>query len=122
MVSQFSGNAGYQLDTTVDSGPRTIGFKLTDADGKLMLGTGATPLPLNTWRHIAGVYNAPARTLDVYLDGELDNGYLLGPVTSQQRSSREGVSVGRRRDLREFEFAGSIDDVRDYSLALIKLR
>ena len=120
VVSQFSGSAGYQLDTTVDSGPRTIGFKLTDADGKLMARYGVTPLPLNTWRHIAGVYNAPARTLDVYLDGELDNGYLLGPVTSQQRSSREGVSVGRRRDLREFEFAGSIDDVRVYSLALTK--
>ena len=120
MVSQFSGSAGYQLDTTVDSGPRTIGFKLTDADGKLMARYGVTPLPLNTWRHVAGVYNARARTLDVYLDGELDNGYLLGPVTSQQRSSREGVSVGRRRDLREFEFAGSIDDVRVYSLALTK--
>jgi hypothetical protein len=27
---------GYQLDTTVDTGPRTIGFKLTDACGYLM--------------------------------------------------------------------------------------
>jgi len=120
VVSQLSGRAGYQLDTTVDKGPRTIGFKLTDAYGRLMARYGATSLPLGTWHHIAGVYDAPARTLDVYLDGELDNGYLLGPVTSQQRSSRAGVSVGRRRDMEGFEFAGSIDDVQIYSLALTK--
>ena len=118
VVSQFGRNAGYQLDTTVDKGPRTIGFKLTDAQGKLMARYGATPLRLNTWHHIAGVYNAAAGTLDVYLDGELDNGNLLGSVTSQQRSSRAGVSVGRRLDAKGFEFAGSIDDVRIYSLAL----
>ncbi|MDW6021592.1 LamG-like jellyroll fold domain-containing protein [Mesorhizobium sp. BAC0120] len=120
VVSQLSGSAGYQLDTTVDEGPRTIGFKLTNAYGQLMARYGATPLGLKTWHHIAGVYDAPAQTLDVYLDGELDNGFLVGPVTSRQRSSRAGVSIGRRRDMESFEFAGAIDDVRIYSLALTK--
>jgi hypothetical protein len=111
---------GYQLDTTVDRGPRTIGFKLANACGELMARYGETPLVVDTWYHVAGVYNAEARTLDVYLNGELDNGFVLGRVTGTQRSSREPVYVGRRSDLTGFEFAGSIADVRLYSRALSK--
>jgi hypothetical protein len=118
VVSGLGGNAGYQLDTTVDRGARTIGFKLTNAFGQLMARYGATALSLNTWYHIAGVYKAQARTLDVYLDGKLDDGDLVGVVTSLQRSSRAGISIGRRSDEPDFEFAGSIDDVRIYSLPL----
>ena len=38
-----SSNTGYQLDTTIDSGPRTIGFKITDPSAN------CGP----TWRHAA---------------------------------------------------------------------
>jgi hypothetical protein len=109
---------GYQLDTTVDKGPRTIGFKLANECGQLMARYGATPLVVGTWYHVAGVYDARARTLDVYLNGRLDNGFLLGAVTGMQRSSRERVYVGRRSNPAGFAFAGSIDDVRIYSQAL----
>jgi VanZ family protein len=119
VVSQLH-HFGYQLDTTVDRGPRTIGFKLTNACGDLMARYGATPLVTDTWYHVAGVYNADARRLDVFLDGQLDNGFLRGSVTSTQRSSRETVYIGRRSDSKGYEFAGSIDDVRIYSFALTK--
>src|SRR5262245_32963796 len=62
IVSQLHSNGGYhsyrgyQLDTTIDAGPRTIGFKLSDACGHLMARYGATPLALHTWYHMAGVY------------------------------------------------------------------
>ena len=117
IVSSHNG-LGYQLDTTVDRGPRTIGFKLADACGHLMARYGATPLVVDTWYHVAGVYDAAAQTLDVYLNGRLDNGFLLGSVTGAQRSSREHVFVGRRSNLKGYEFAGHIDDVRIYSRAL----
>jgi hypothetical protein len=81
---------------------------------------GATPLVADRWYHVAGVYDAEAQTLNVYLNGELDNGFLLGSVTSRQRISRAAVYIGRRSDLKGYEFAGSIDDVRIYSLALTK--
>jgi hypothetical protein len=42
------------------------------------------------------VYDPKAKTPDVYLDGALDNGFLLGTVTDAQDSSRERVYVGRR--------------------------
>lgn len=121
IVSSLNRNGvGYQLDTTVDRGPRTIAFKLGNACGGLMARYGATPLVVDTWYHVVGVYDAEARTLDVYLNGELDNGFLLGSVTGTQRSSRAALYVGRRSDLEGFAFAGSIDDVRLYSRSLTK--
>jgi hypothetical protein len=112
--------AGYQLDTTIDKGPRTIGFKLANACGVLMARYGKTPLVVDTWYHVAGVYDGATQTLDVYLNGELDNGFVHGPITGTQKSSREAVYVGRRSDFAGFEFAGSIKDVRIYSRALTK--
>jgi VanZ family protein len=109
---------GFQLDTTIDRGPRTIGFKLANACGSLVARYGATPLLLDTWYHVAGVYDAKARTMDVYLNGKLDDGFLRGNVRGVRRSSRESLYVGRRSDLKGFEFAGAIDDVRLYSTAL----
>jgi len=118
IVSQFQDSFGYQLDTTVDEGPRTVGFKLTNTCGDLMARYGATPLDVDKWYHVAGVYDAAARTLHVYLNGRLDDGPLRGVVTGAQHSSRSAVYVGRRSDLAGFAFAGALEDVRIYSLAL----
>jgi hypothetical protein len=117
IVSTHNG-LGYQLDTTIDRGPRTIGFKLGNACGHLMARYGATPLVSDTWYHVAGVYDAPARTMDVYLNGRLDNGFLQGTVTTRQFSTREALYIGRRSSNRGNEFAGLLDEVRIYSLAL----
>ena len=100
-----SGESGYQLDITKDTGPRTIGFKLTNSSGGAMFRYGATTLQLNTWYHIAGVYNAATQTLDVYLNGALDNGQLVGTVTSSQQNSTANVDIGRRAGATGFEFA-----------------
>jgi hypothetical protein len=122
IVSTYDGlsrlmGLGYQLDTTVDEGLRTISFKLTGRSGRLMARYGRTPLEPDRWYHVAGVYDASSRTLDVYLNGKVDNGCLLGPVTSRQRVSGRNLFVGRRGD-GHFEFAGTVDDVRIYSRAL----
>ena len=97
---------------TADKGARTIGFKLTNSSGGQMFRYGATTLQPNTWYHIAGVYNAAAQTLNVYLNGQLDNGVLQGTVTSSQRNSTANVNIGRRPGASGFEFIGRIDDVR----------
>jgi len=118
VVSQLHAGSGYQLDTTIDKGARTIGFKLSNACGELMARYGATPLVVGTWYHVTGVYDAPKRTLDVYLDGKLDNGPLIGPVSSTQHSSRWPVYIRKRSDSEGFGFTGLIRDVRIYSFAL----
>jgi hypothetical protein len=119
IVSSHDG-LGYQLDTTIDRGPRTIGFKLATSCGELMARYGHTPLVTGRWYHVAGVYDSEHETLDVYLNGQPDNGFLLGPVTKGQRSSNRSVYVGRRSGGKGYEFAGSIDDVRIYSRPLTR--
>ena len=73
---------------------------------------GATTLQPNTWYHVAGVYDAAAQTLNVYLNGQLDNGVLQGTVTVSQQNSTANVNIGRRAGSTGFEFTGRIDDVR----------
>jgi hypothetical protein len=118
IVSNHNGASGYQLDTTVDAGPRTIGFKIANECGRLAARYGATPLMADTWYHVGGAYDAEARTLEVYLNGHLDSGLLLGSVTGAQHSSRSHVYIGTRSDSAGYEFAGFIRDVRIYSRAL----
>jgi hypothetical protein len=120
IVSSLSHDAGFQLDTTIDTGPRTISLKLNNSCAVSMARYGKTPLALNTWYYVTGVYNANGKTIDVYLNGKLDNGVLLGRVTSSQKSSRTNVYVGRRSDSDQYNFAGEIADVRVYSLPLTK--
>ena len=113
VISKRGANAvGFQLDLTKDTGPRTIGFKLTSSSGGQMIRYGTTALQPNTWYHIAGVYNATTKTMDVYLNGVLDNGALVGTVTASQQNSTANVNIGRRPGASGFEFAGRIDDVR----------
>jgi len=113
-----SGPLGFQLDVTKDTGPRTIGFKLTNSAGANMLRYGATTLQPNTWYHITGVYDAASQSLHVYLNGQLDDGILQGTVTASQQNSTINVTIGRRAGATGFEFAGRVDDVRIYSRAL----
>jgi VanZ family protein len=117
IVSNYGG-LGYQLDTTVDQGPRTVAFRFTNSWGKLTSRYGATPLQANTWYHVAGVLDADARTLSVFLDGQQDNGCLAGTVTTRQTVSPDHIYVGRPARPEGFSFAGLIDDVRIYSRAL----
>lgn len=109
---------GYQLDTTVDEGARTISLKISSADGRLMARYGRTVLQTDRWYHVAGVYDARARTLDVYLNGRRENGCLLGVVGARQRPSDAPVVIGRRAEFAVAHFAGAVDDVRVYSRAL----
>jgi len=120
IVSKRTGadNQGFQLDTTIDRGPRTIGFKLNSSTGEDMFRYGATTLQPNTWYHVAGVYDAQAQTLNVYLNGVLDNGPAVGAVASSQMDRNINVNVGKRPGSSGYEFLGTIDEVRIYSRAL----
>ena len=108
-----SSEHGFQLDTTVDTGRRTIGFKLTNSSGGDMIRYGATTLQPNTWYNIAGVYDAASQTLHVYLNGQLDDGQLVGTVTATQQTSALDVEIGQRPgNPGAYQFNGRIDDVR----------
>ncbi len=113
-----SSDCGWQLDLSADTGSRTIGFKLCDPTGAKMNLYGKTPVSLNTWHHIAGVYDATAKTVHVYLDGNVDDGSLIGTIVGSQRNSGQTVLIGQRPSLLNFPFIGTIDDPRIYTIAL----
>jgi hypothetical protein len=62
------------------------------------------------------VYNASAQTLDIYVNGVLDNGVLDGTVPSSQFDPAHNVTIGRRAG--GYYFNGVIDEVRIYNRAL----
>ncbi|MBI3527063.1 MAG: LamG domain-containing protein [Betaproteobacteria bacterium] len=96
-----------------------IGFKLFDPNGAFMIRYGATVLQLNQWVHVAGVYDAAAQTMAVYLNGVADNGTLLGTVAGMQLNSTLDLFIGRRADTAgQYNFNGTIDEVRLYNRAL----
>lgn len=115
-------NRGFQFDTRVHAGSHRIGLGLAPVSGARVYRGGNTPLLPGTWYHVAGVYDAPSRTIDVYVNGQLDNGPLIEVVPSCQASPNRNTSVGYRPGTggTEFaaEFTGAIDDLRIYSRVL----
>jgi hypothetical protein len=91
---------------------------MTNGSGGSVYRYGATTLQANTWYHITGVYNAATLEMHVYLNGQLDDGTLVGTVTSTQQNSTANVNIGRRPGNNKFNFIGRIDDVRLYGRAL----
>jgi chitodextrinase len=111
--------AGWQFKTTPDTGPRTFGLAVSpDSSSHIQL-YGKTTVALNTWYHVAGVYDAAARTLHIYVNGVLDDGALLGTVPAAQvLPTGVNVNIGRRGGASGFYLGGTIDEVRIYTRAL----
>ena len=74
---------GWALKGTEDSGPETFALQIFDG-GTLVQRTGLTVASFGTWYHVAGVFDAAARRLDIYVDGMLDNGMLEGIIPPAQ--------------------------------------
>lgn len=110
-----SDGGGWQFKTSPDTGVRTFGFAVTGGSG-LVQRYSQSVYSLYKWYHVAGVYNASAKTLDIYVNGVLDNGVLNGSVPSAQVNSSVNVNIGRRTG--GYLFAGLIDEVRIYNRAL----
>ncbi len=112
IVAKSDGAAGWQLKSTPDTGVRTFGI----AVNAVVQRYSRTVRVLNTWYHVAGVYNATTRTLDIYVNGVLDNGVLAGTVPAAQNNPTVNVNIGRRTG--GFYIMGKVDDVRIYNRAL----
>ncbi len=105
-----SDGAGWQLKTSPDTGQHTFGVGVSADGTSLTQRYSATVRQLGTWYHVAGVYDATARTLNIYVNGALDNGGLSGTVpASQYNNAGENVTIGRRSG--GFYFQGTIDEV-----------
>ena len=118
IVAKLAG-AGWQLKTSPDTGVRTAAIQISSNGSNAIQRYSATVLNTNTWYHIAGVYNAAAATLSIYVNGVLDNGVLSGTVPSSQFNSTSGVNIGQRTGFPgTFNFLGVIDEVHVFNRAL----
>jgi hypothetical protein len=115
IVSKSSG-PGWQLKTSPDTGPHTFGVGISADGSSLTQRYSTTVRQLNTWYHVTGVYDAAARTLNIYVNGVLDNGVLLGTVPASQYNATQNVNIGRRTG--GYYFQGTIDELRIYNRAL----
>jgi len=118
IVAKADDASGWQLKTSPDTGPHTFGVRVAGATNTLAQRYSTTVRSLNVWYHVAGVYNASAQTLDIYVNGVLDNGTLSGTIPASQINSAVNVNIGRRSGGSGYYFNGVIDDVRIYNRAL----
>jgi hypothetical protein len=114
IIAKDSGD-GWQLKTTSDTGSRTFGVAISNGTTHIQRYC-KTVLSLNTWYFVAGVYNAASQTLDIYVNGVLDDGVLSGVVPASQHNSTVNLNVGRRTG--GYWFQGVIDEVRVYKYPL----
>ena len=116
IIAKSDSGPGWQLKTSPDMGPRQFGVAVSGTSSSRTQRYSKTVPALNTWYHVAGVYNASANTLDVYVNGVLDSGVLMGTVPAAQVNSSVNVNIGRRTG--GYYFKGVIDEVRIYNRAL----
>ena len=116
IVAKSNNLSGWQLKTSPDTGPHTFGSTVSGGTNSFAQRYSTTVRSLNVWYYVAGVYNAAARTLDIYVNGVRDNGVLIGTVPASQINSAVNVNIGRRNG--GYYFNGVIDEVRIYNRAL----
>ena len=113
------GGAGWQLKTSPDTGVRTAAIQISSNGSNAIQRYSTTVLATNTWYHIAGVYDAAARTLNIYVNGVLDNGVLSGTVPAAQSDANVNVNIAQRTGIPgTFNFQGRIDEVHIFNRAL----
>jgi len=66
-------------------------FQLCNAKG-----ISTTVRSLNTWYHVAGVYNATTGTMDIYVNGTLNDGILSGAIPNAQFKPERECKYRRR--------------------------
>ena len=115
-MAKSDDTSGWQLKSSPDTGPRTFAFGIHNASGASVQRYSKTVRALNTWYHVTGVYDASAQTLNIYVNGVLDNGVLSGAVPTSQRASTVAANIGRRTG--GYNILGIVDDVRIYGRAL----
>jgi hypothetical protein len=85
------------------------------AGGTLTHATSAEPIDcsaLNTWTHLAGVYDEQAKQIRLYVNGQLND---QRPVTGGWAAGALQIGRAKYKSAAVDYFSGDIDDVRAYT-------
>ncbi|MEV0695093.1 LamG-like jellyroll fold domain-containing protein [Streptomyces sp. NPDC050388] len=120
VLSQAGTNAsGFQLYYSTAYNAWIFNRHQTDVSGPAITRSiGAKPPVLNAWTHLAGVYNAAAQTIQLYVNGVPQGDPV--PFTATPWKASGGLQVGRlwASATGKENFAGTIDEVKVWSRAL----
>ncbi len=117
IIAKADATGGWQLKATPDTGARTFGVVVSPASGSKANRYSTARASTNKWIHVAGVYDATAKTMSMYVNGSLSNGGLQGVIpASQWNNANQPVTIGRRTGGSYFN--GIIDEARVYNRAL----
>ncbi|MEW2078946.1 LamG domain-containing protein [Streptomyces sp. NPDC013433] len=120
VLSQAGTNAsGFQLYYSTAYNAWVFNRHQTDVSGPAITrSTGSKPPVLNAWTHLAGVYDAAAQTIQLYVNGTPQGAPVPFTVTPWKASG--GLQVGRlwASATGKENFAGTIDEVKVWSRAL----
>lgn len=78
--------------------------------------TSNANLNINTWYHVAGVYDASAQDIKLYINGVEESTTVTGTIPSSIHSGSENLKIGGFSP--GYYFDGIIDEVRTYNEAL----
>jgi hypothetical protein len=112
----------YGIDITNDNGSYQALMVLTSSGADYFGRYSATTISTGQWYHVVGVYNAANQTVDLYLNGALDNGIKLGTIQSSiNDSSGDPFRIGTdSQGIMSDYWNGLIDDVRVYNRDLTR--
>ena len=116
IVAKSDDASGWQFKTSPDTGPHTFAVAVSGGANAFAQRYSTTARLSGVWYYVAGVYDTAAGSLDIYVNGVLDNGVLIGTIPTSQVDSTVNVNIGRRTG--GYYFNGFIDDVRIYNRAL----
>jgi hypothetical protein len=120
---------GWALKSSVDcANPPRFSLQIAaDQNGGIAVCSVTLPL-VGTWYHVAGVYDASAQQMHIYVNGVLDDGMLIGaavPTAQYEPTSSVHVQIGNADPYPapatsggQNVFDGNIADVRIYDSAL----
>ena len=108
--------SGFYLQLRGDTGKFALAALASDATGTAIEANATAPPAAGEWYHVAGVYDATAKTISLYVNGTLQQ---TTPYTSAWRATGH-TEIGRGKyGGSSVDFVGGqIDDVRFYNSAL----
>src|SRR3989344_5797717 len=118
IISKFI-SADRQYRLTIVNSTKILKVEVTNTAGSSDANrSSSSAVSIGVWYHVVVVFNGTAGTLNLYLDGVLNNGALGGTVPSQIRNGANTLKVGANANVNTF-FNGLIDEVRIYNRALL---
>jgi len=110
--SGLSGARGWEINLETDG---SIRFRVT-SDGTTSFEASAPAFPLDTWKHVAGVYE-PGVAVRIFVDGMQISAVTTG-IPTMQFDAEHTVRIGERPGDNCCALNGTVDDVRVYKRAL----